>query len=379
VRLVLHIGTYKTGTTAVQEFLRANSGLLAQCGVHYAAAGSGLNANVVANAVALGDVDGARAFFDRHLATASRADAHTVLVSAENFYAMNIVAAVFTKTPSAGTLDYQRQLVERLKALLPATLSETQVVCYFRRPDRFADSLYNQRIKYENYDEPFDQYLRLIEPSLQYDKNAAIWSDVFGSAHCTYKIYESSPGDVRVDFIRDVLHLDADSFDDQIARVNEHMSRDVLEFKLERNRRIPDAETDLEYKIVCQLDQEMDLASGEPRHYQQFFSPPQRTQFLRRLAPELQALQATYGLPAFPAYDEAQESRGWTPYPGLSPERRAAIQRKHTNICRRPEFRLERMALRLPGRLRRGPARKVLLGVSRRLARRRAATHAELR
>lgn len=373
MKLVLHIGTYKTGTTALQEFLRANESALSRNGFHYAATGSGLNANAVANAVALGDVETPREFFQHELEVAASRGAHTVVVSAENFYSMNLVAAVFSKRELVDPFAEQRQAVERLKGALPAALSGVRLVCYFRRPDRFAESLYNQRIKYENYDEPFNRYLRLVECALAYGRNASIWSDVFGKGNCVFKIYESVSGDIRADFLRDVLKLkQTESFVTETSRANERMSRDVLEFKRSLNARIPDRERDVQYRIACLVDQRLDLLASEPRHHQEFLSPQLRAELLERCAAESAALQASFGLPPFPAYDPQQDGSGWSPYPGLPEDRRAHIQREYDRVSGRLEFRLERFVLRLPAVVRRRAGRR-LLSVPRRLESRRAA------
>ena len=56
MKLVLHIGTHKTGTTALQQFSHANRKLLAARGFHYATPPHGLqHSNLVANALTAGE------------------------------------------------------------------------------------------------------------------------------------------------------------------------------------------------------------------------------------------------------------------------------------------------------------------------------------
>ena len=63
MKLLLHIGTHKTGTTALQQFLYANRELLAACGFHYATPPHRLQeVNRVANALNAGNTDVVRAF-----------------------------------------------------------------------------------------------------------------------------------------------------------------------------------------------------------------------------------------------------------------------------------------------------------------------------
>jgi hypothetical protein len=95
-------------------------------------------------------------------------------------------------------------------------------------------------------------------------------------------------------------------------------------------------------------------------------SPHHRAQFLKRLAPELGALQREFGLAAFPPAERGSE---WAPYPGLSDARREQLRREHGRISARPAVRIERMRIRSSSALRRTPAGRKLLAAGRLLAR----------
>ena len=85
MKLILHIGTHKTGTTALQQFLHANREALAARGFHYATPPHGLqHSNLVANALNGGESRSVQAFLTKHADMARRHGAHTLLVSAEN-------------------------------------------------------------------------------------------------------------------------------------------------------------------------------------------------------------------------------------------------------------------------------------------------------
>jgi hypothetical protein len=353
VRLILHIGTHKTGTTAIQRFLAGNRPALAQHGYHFASSAASGDANLVANAVATGNADAARDFFHEQLEAAQRAGAQAVVVSAENFFSMSVVAAALDDRLPDDALSQEPLLVRRLQSLLPVAFTSTRVVCCFRRPDRFAESLYNQRVKYETFAEPFEHYLQTVQPMFAYHHIASVWAEVFGASSCTFTVYESMPGDVRQTFLRDVLGVtDTQLFVDDATRDNERVSRDVLEFKREVNRTTPDSERGLEYRVACLLEERLNLLADEPRHFQEFLSPARRAQFLADLAPELTALQETFGLPPFPPVDEAAT---WQPYPGLSEARRAQLRREYVQIksrqiTRRRRTRVRKAVRRLVGR-----------------------------
>ncbi len=54
MKLILHIGTHKTGTTALQQFLYANREPLVGHGFHYATPPHVQEANLIANALKVG-------------------------------------------------------------------------------------------------------------------------------------------------------------------------------------------------------------------------------------------------------------------------------------------------------------------------------------
>jgi hypothetical protein len=67
MKLILHIGTHKTGTTALQQFLYANRQPLAAGGFYYATPPHGLQeANFVANALNVGKTRVVHSFFRKH-------------------------------------------------------------------------------------------------------------------------------------------------------------------------------------------------------------------------------------------------------------------------------------------------------------------------
>ena len=120
MKLILHIGTHKTGTTALQRFLYANREPLAVQGFHYATPGHGLpEANFVANALNVGNGRVVRDFFEKHVGVARRRGAHAVLASAENFYAMSILDAMARREVRSDAIARDHILVQRLESLLP--------------------------------------------------------------------------------------------------------------------------------------------------------------------------------------------------------------------------------------------------------------------
>jgi hypothetical protein len=367
MKLILHIGTHKTGTTALQQFLYENRELLAARGFHYATPPHGLQeANLVANALNVGQSNIVQAFLGKQINLARQIGAQTILASAENFYAMSVLDAMQRREVCANAVERDRALIETLQSLMPEGIDTPEVVCYFRRPDRYAESLYSQHVKRGIiFDGTFAEFLPIIKPALFYNEHMQAWSDVFGKSNCTVRLYEPVRADIVTDFLENVVSMgDSAQFVGREHHANERVSRDVLEFKRLRNDGARPSERDIERTILSLVDEEMELREAEPDCYQDFLSPHRRAELLRVLQPEMQALQAAYDVPSFPSFDVKSAHAGWSPYPGLNLRRRQEIEARYDRINGRLAFRLERLTLRSAGFLRKNvPSGGVLLDV----------------
>ena len=353
MRLIFHIGTPKTGTSAVQRFLCANRQRLAESDVHYATPHGSGQANAVANALSTGDNRAVNAFLIKQVKAARQCGADTLLVSAENFYARNIHAAMQRLQIVPNAPERDQMFVEALRELIPDEIATCQIACYLRRPDRYAESLYNQHVKRGIIDSTFDEFLSLIEPALSYDRCLYPWAEVFGQKNCILRVYDSTKKDVVGDFAMNVLGIqDVSKFSHVHNQANERLARDLLEFKRLKNRTARFGERHVEDAILSLVNEESGLRREEPASYQDFLSPDDRAGLLRKLQPELDALQASYGMPAFPPFDREAAKASWSPYPGLTRERREAIEMHYDRVNRRVAFRVERMTLRSAGLLR---------------------------
>jgi hypothetical protein len=108
----------------------------------------------------------------------------------------------------------------------------------------------------------------------------------------------------------------------------------------------------------------MELRNDEPDYYQDFLSPDDRAELLSLVRPEMEALQTSYDVPPFPPFDLESATTNWRPYPGLGRQRMQEIELHYDEINRRVGFRLELLALRSAGFLRKNvPTAGVLLDV----------------
>jgi hypothetical protein len=365
MKLLLHIGTPKTGTTALQQFLHANREDLATRGFHYATPSHGLReASRVAAALSLGKSRAVHGFFAKHVDLARRRGADTLLVSAERFSLMSVVDANMRREVCVNGVERDHALIETLQSLIPKGIENRQIVCYFRRPDRYAESFYSQHVKRGMmFDGTFEDFLPIIRPALLYNQNMRSWSDVFGKENCLVRSYERVGADIVGDFMMNVLNIDdLTDFVHLENAGNERVSRDVLEFKRLRNRSASYKERDMERTILRLVDEQLGLRDTEPDYYQDFMSPDERAEFLRLVQPEIEALQASYDVPPFPPFDPKTAKANWSPYPGLGEELRHEIELRYDSINRRVAFRFERLTLRFAGFLRKYvPSAGVLL------------------
>lgn len=195
-RCILHIGTEKTGTKSIQEYLRGNQKALLKQGVLYPDQITSNHASQWEFVAAVHDkpwtqdvgrnLDIAdeydqmrfRASFSEKLEKcfAQASSAHSLLISCEHFQ---------SRLSS-------RTLVERLRDFLAPWVEEFIIVVYFRRQDRLAMSFLSTRLK---------SAVRLRQPSLKnaikttpkyYDYWALYetWASVFGSGAIRARLYE---------------------------------------------------------------------------------------------------------------------------------------------------------------------------------------------
>lgn len=343
MKLILHIGTGKTGTTALQQFLCANAKKLREHGIHYATPPHEFNFNSVPNTQLLTGLDKFRAFFLHHLRGAERDGAHTIIASSEILYSIRSRARFMAKNSSADALSEERNLIERLRASIPAEV-ECRVLCYVRRPDHWLESVYNQNVKSGVlFTGDVIDFLNMIEDMLDYHRCLSIWREVFGSSACSVRVYESALPNVIDDFMNNVVGIeDISAFTRRYLRANERLSRDVLEYKRLRNEHILFSERQLERKIYALVDQRV---TG-PNKNQEYLSPDERAGLLSRLEPSMKRLQAEFSLPTFPQLDLDAAKAMWQPYPGLSLDKRQEIEFHYNAVQGQMGFRLERLLRR---------------------------------
>lgn len=191
-RAILHIGTHKTGTTALQQFFTTNAQSLRSFGLHYPldmpegvkyANGHHYIAWLLAeNWKRLSDGgypdDYCGSFQERLLSAAGEL---TLLLSSEAF-----------------SLLSDEQVAKLGRVLLGF---DVKVVLYVRRQDEYLQALYQTKVIHDDHHLAIDAIRK--EFPLDYYSLARRWARVFGHANVVVRVYESGQlvkGNVVDDF-----------------------------------------------------------------------------------------------------------------------------------------------------------------------------------
>ena len=195
-KCILHIGTEKTGTTAIQDYLKSNRTALAKHGVYHPIASDTEHASqwefaaIVHHAPWTQDMG-------RELGITNKASQETFRETLSQK-----LDAEFEKVESADTLiisseHFQSRLyleheISALKTFLERWVEIFEVLVYFRRQDELALSLLSTRLK-SSAQVTLDNILRTLNSAPKYyayDEIYSRWADVFGADAMNPRIYD---------------------------------------------------------------------------------------------------------------------------------------------------------------------------------------------
>lgn len=225
--VIIHMGYPKTGTSALQLFLRDNRRVLADGGI----------------------------FFPRGSRTGktSRLSPHSLANSQPAFlprYAKGLISnEAFMARPhphkfieSRMRIDSTAYWAAREKALLAlrnkfSVLQSISVLVYIRRPLDFLCSLYNEAVKRVGgglhfFAGDLADFADRIEPLLDYEQQIELLHRVFGVENVMVRIYDREcllEGDVRRDFLH-ALKIPDDGFQFHSRTPNQRLCGPVLEY-----------------------------------------------------------------------------------------------------------------------------------------------------
>jgi hypothetical protein len=244
MKLILHIGTHKTASTSLQHFFTLNRALLRDAGFHYP---SNLNSayvtNFLAAELAFRRGNTVLSFLNKALREATRLGCHTVLLSAESFYAMTaFFLDLYDRRPRE--LDYwanESRLVSELQRYC-IPFDDVQIVCYLRPQDEFASSIYNQLVKSTvGTALPYLDFLARVRPVFDYNQHLQLWAHSFGNKAVQAMRFDTVDGGILQHFCERVLTSACyQKAQQQNFFANTRLSRNVLEVKRIFNATQPD-------------------------------------------------------------------------------------------------------------------------------------------
>lgn len=180
--LLLHIGTHKTGTTALQRFLVDNQAALAALNHRYAAAGRPVGRYAQHNLARGADEEGREAPWALLAEEMRQRPGMVHLVSSEAFWNVDPdVAAIHGRD-----------------------LGEVKVVAYVRRQDNFLESLYKHNVKLGGW-LSFEEFFQKREKLGDYLAVLEKWEALFGRENLAVRPYDTPSG--SIDIIADFLTL----------------------------------------------------------------------------------------------------------------------------------------------------------------------------
>ena len=225
MQLILHIGTHKTGTSAVQECLHRNERILAERGIYYAHRARARSLNQLAQLIASGQSSEARALVGSHLA---------FLISAESFFAMTMFFHKLEGEDCGHYWTAEARCIELLHDVLPHDLPK-RVMVFFRRQDKFLESVYAQTVRTRPLSATCEQFAASVGEALDYARHMRLWSRVFPD--CVVHSYEETANAAAWFFLGTVLKIGGlDRFAGLDLRINTSLARDLVEYKRELNK-----------------------------------------------------------------------------------------------------------------------------------------------
>ncbi len=223
-RVILHIGSQKTGTTSIQGFLKTQTEALSEAGFHFVKAGrTNIAHNSIIQLIRKGKGE---AVAEEILSEIVENSGKTCIISSEMFF--------------------RKDMAEYFAKIFPAALRlQTRVVVYIRRQDKYAESMYKQRVKNGRYQGSPEEYAQTVV-NLHYGQTLSHFATAFGIRNLIVRPFERSlfpGGDVLQDFCRSTgipLELGQKY---QHPSANATLSREVSELLGQISRETPKVNT----------------------------------------------------------------------------------------------------------------------------------------
>lgn len=231
MKCILHIGTEKTGTTILQDWLYDNQAEFSKVGV-YLSDNLGKTNNRLVPAYYLDHLDD----WATHNRISNDAEKRQYFEGFTERLTNEILTAKETHNYFIITSEHlhsrirKKEEIERLYSYLISVFDEIELVCYFRDQFDLAVSLYSTALKVNSL-ASVEQFIENASPENYYYNYLQIaenWAGVFGNTNCNFRIYDRSKfidNDIRLDFLSVVDGgIDAAKLNMNRASSNESLS-----------------------------------------------------------------------------------------------------------------------------------------------------------
>jgi len=305
-RLFIHIGTHKTGTSAIQNFLFRNREALREKGFFYPLPGNKPGHHPIAGEF--------NPYNQRYKKGVMKTLSYIQEIRTHN---------LGTSIISAEGLTSRGIDVQKLRDIIPGDL-DVKIIIYLRRQDERLESGYNQIVKgprryskkfLDSGSIPNQKYI------LDYYKILIPWRDIFGQENIIVRVYEKEqlPQGIINDFCN-VIGLALDhKFKISEERINPSLDRDIIEMIRLCNEK---CEKNIEYHnwLVMNLEKKMVKTILQ----QHLLSPQQRRDLIEEYAESNAKVAREYlgredGRLFYAPLPKPDEP--WQPYSGLTVER----------------------------------------------------------
>ena len=246
MKCILHIGTEKTATTTLQDWLYDNQAELSRLGV-YLPDSLGKTNNRLLPVYFQGYLD------DWAMRNGIKSDAEKRLYF-EGFiegFKSEIQTAKKTHNYFVITSEHlhsrvrKKDEIEQLYKFLSSMFDEVEVVCYFRDQFDVSVSLYSTALKVSS-SASVESFVDQAKPEnyyYNYLQIADVWAGVFGKTYCNFRIYDRARfigNDIRLDFLS-VIDSGIDAAKLNMDKVASNESLSLLQAAAFRaiNRNIP--------------------------------------------------------------------------------------------------------------------------------------------
>jgi hypothetical protein len=306
-RIFIHIGTHKTGTSAIQNFLFRNREALSEKGFFYPLPGNKPGHHPIAGEFR---PSSPKKYLRKKMKTLSYI---------QEIHTHNLDTSIL----SAEGLTSRGTDVRKLREIIPGDL-DVKIIIYLRRQDERLESGYNQIVKgstrstkkfLDSGSIPNKKYI------LDYYEILTPWRDEFGQENIIVRVYEKEqlPHGIIVDFCS-VIGLEPDhKFKISEVTINPSLEWDIIEIIRLCNEKY---KGDMKFHnwLVMNLER---IKRGETKGNQHLLSPQQRRDLIEEYAESNAKVAREYlgredGRLFYAPLPKPDEP--WQPYSGLTVE-----------------------------------------------------------